>query len=677
MSEVKVRIGADTRELEQGVSRSKKALADLRGELREGITTAAQWGVGMAAAGAAAFTALASKGLQAVDAQAKLARQLSTTTGSVATLSRAAELSGISMEQVSSGVRQFTVRLAQATSGTGPAADALKTLGISAQELSAVPLDQRLEQITSAIQETIPASQQAAVAAQLFGERAGLAFAQLNPEVLAQARAEAELFGTAISAVDAAKVEAANDAFSTLNLALKGVSNRIAIELAPILTALSQMFVQTAKDAGGFGQATTESFNGILQSIGFTMDAMEGLKRSFQVAGRFIAVTMLEAERSLWSAADSIINGPVEAINLLIDAMNNIPGVDIERVGLTGFGESARENMALAEEAIRIGAQDIQDILMAPMPSHTFDNFVQQAREASAAAAQAIMESQGDSGNLSGLLLGGETDEEKEKRREALEAKVEAIRQANLSELEALDEKLIMEQEILAAARENELIDEEKHKEMLADIDRKYQDELTNIEQKGLKQRETLQKQHDQNVIKMRENVLNQSVALLQALAGESKIAAIASIALTKGMAIAQTLAHTQTAAMLAYASQIIPGDPTSVVRAQAAYAKTQTLGKISAGLIAATGLAQAAGVGGGGGGGVAGGFTGGTGVQGQTDIFPGSMASQSREPDRSVSVTVSLIGGTDRDQMVASSILEQINAEIERGGRISRVGIA
>jgi hypothetical protein len=126
---------------------------------------------------------------------------------------------------------------------------------------------------------------------------------------------------------------------------------------------------------------------------------------------------------------------------------------------------------------------------------------------------------------------------------------------------------------------------------------------------------------------------------------------------------------------VLAYASQIIPNDPSSLVRAKAAYAKTQTLGKISAGLIAATGLAQAAGVGGGSSGGSAGGF-GGSGMQGQPDIFGSPMASQSREPDRSVSVTVSLIGGTDRDQMVASSILEQINAEIERGGRISRVGI-
>lgn len=655
MSEVKVRIGADTRELEQGVNRSKKALSELRGELREGISTAAKWGAGIATAGAAAFTALASKGLQAVDAQAKLSRQLSTTTQSVATLSRAAELSGISMEQVSSGVRQFTVRLAQATSGTGPAADALKTLGISAEELSAVPLDQRLEQITTAIQETVPASQQAAIAAQLFGERAGLAFAQLNPEVLAQARAEAELFGTAISAVDAAKVEAANDAFSTLNLALKGISNRMAIELAPILTALSQMFVQSAKDAGGFGQATTESFNGILQSIGFTMDAMEGLKRTFQVAGRFIAITMLEAERSLWSAADSIVNGPVEAINLLIDAMNNIPGVDIERVGLTGFGETARENMALAAEALRIGTQDIQDILMAPMPSHTFDNFVQQAREAADAAAQAIMESQGGDGNLSGLLIGGDEAKKEEERKKQLAAQVEAIREANLTELEALEEKLEREREILEAAREAELIDEEKHDQLLEQVDQAHQDKLTDINKKAAKERaDAAQKEAE-----VRQRAMSQMFGNLTTLmnSGSRKMFEIG-----KAAAIANALVDGKAAVLGAYkVGSRIGGPPVGAAFAGAAAAATMS--QIQA--IRSQSFGS--------GGGASGSITGAVNDASE----PVRTQSQQQEPDRSVSVTVALTGGTERDQMVASSILEQINAEIERGGRISRVGIA
>ena len=70
---------------------------------------------------------------------------------------------------------------------------------------------------------------------------------------------------------------------------------------------------------------------------------------------------------------------------------------------------------------------------------------------------------------------------------------------------------------------------------------------------------------------------------------------------------------------MLAYASQLIPGDPTSILRAEAARDATLGLGSLNAGLIVATGLGEAAGVLGGGGGG-SGGTSGGSSQQSTPD---------------------------------------------------------
>ncbi len=81
---------------------------------------------------------------------------------------------------------------------------------------------------------------------------------------------------------------------------------------------------------------------------------------------------------------------------------------------------------------------------------------------------------------------------------------------------------------------------------------------------------------------------------LLQQFAGDSQIAAIAVIAISKGLAIAQAIQSTAVATMRAFADL-------GPIAGAAAAAKIKALGAVQIGLIAATGLAQAAQVGSGG----------------------------------------------------------------------------
>lgn len=158
------------------------------------------------------------------------------------------------------------------------------------------------------------------------------------------------------------------------------------------------------------------------------------------------------------------------------------------------------------------------------------------------------------------------------------------------------ERQLLLENQTLTAeekaARQAEINAAEK------EADRVHQDALSRQQieyaQATANERARIEKDTQNKIQSIQSAAFNNAIGLLDQFAGESKVAALASIALTKGLAIAQTIAHTQTASMLAYASQLIPGDPTSVARATAAAAKTQTMGKISAALIAATGLAQA-----------------------------------------------------------------------------------
>jgi hypothetical protein len=190
------------------------------------------------------------------------------------------------------------------------------------------------------------------------------------------------------------------------------------------------------------------------------------------------------------------------------------------------------------------------------------------------------------------------------------QARLALTNQFATSDTERLQAKLTAQNLMIADALTAQQITEQEARDFKTAAEQAHADGITAIWNKSVTDRAQVEEQAQARIRAMRESVAANAAGLLSVLGRKNKAAALAAIILTKGMAIAQTLAHTQTAAMLAYASQLVPGDPTSPARAAAAYAHTQALGKLSAGLIAATGLAEltGGGVGGGGGGGGGGG---------------------------------------------------------------------
>ncbi|PQO22058.1 phage tail tape-measure protein [Rhodobacteraceae bacterium WD3A24] len=209
-----------------------------------------------AAALAGAAAAMVRSGLTVIDSQAKMAQSLGTTTESVQVLARAGELAGAQWERLEGGATRLTRRLSLfATDGSGAAADAIEQLGLNAQRLLELPLDQRIIEVTEAIRENAAASEQAAMFSQLFGDRAFTAFQRLDPSVLSQARAELERFGALVSEEDASQIERTNDAISQLGLVWRGLSNQLAVAVAPALERTADMMARLASQSGPLGAA--------------------------------------------------------------------------------------------------------------------------------------------------------------------------------------------------------------------------------------------------------------------------------------------------------------------------------------------------------------------------------------------------------------------------------------
>jgi hypothetical protein len=222
--------------------------------------------VAMAAAvtaAAAAGVAMIRSGLQTIDAQAKLAQSLGTTVASIQTLERAGEMAGVSMSGIEQATKDLTRRLSQAAAGTGPAADALDRLGLSANELIALPLDQRVGAINAAIESFVPAAERAAVAGQLFGEEGSIAMSRIDTTTLRQATEDVLAFGVVVSEQDADQIERTNDAISRLGLIWRGLSNQLAVAAAPALEAVADAMAAVASRTGPLGIAIRGLFDNL------------------------------------------------------------------------------------------------------------------------------------------------------------------------------------------------------------------------------------------------------------------------------------------------------------------------------------------------------------------------------------------------------------------------------
>ena len=236
-----------------------------------------------AAAVAAGAVAMIRSSLEVVDAQAKLAQSLDTTVASIQVLTRAGELAGVSFSGIEQATKDLTRRLSQAAAGTGPAVAALERLNLSAAELLALPLDERVGKINQAILDFVPAAERAAVAGQLFGEEGSIAISRIDTDTLRQATKDLRDFGVVVSEQDADQIERTNDAISRLGLVWRGLANQITVRAAPALQAVADALASVSTTTGPLGRALKLLFDNIgrLAAIAAAFAAF--------IAGRFVA----------------------------------------------------------------------------------------------------------------------------------------------------------------------------------------------------------------------------------------------------------------------------------------------------------------------------------------------------------------------------------------------------
>src|SRR5690554_2797811 len=446
--------------------------SDLQKKLGDSAKQLAKYGAAAAAAGAAAAAALTVQGLQAVDAQAKLSRQLGGSIAGLRALEGAAGDAGVSSGVMASALERLNARIGEAQRGTGTAAESFKRLGLDANALAQMDVDQRMATIADRMRDMGLSTQAAGDELRQMGIRNG-ELINLMIQGGDAIRAEAETvdqLGLALSAVDAAKVEAANDAMGVFSDLMTGITDQLAVQVAPIMTAVGNLIEDAAKEAGGFGEATSDAFGYVVDAAAFVMDAVDGIKRVFElVADGVIAV---------WGTMTGFVLDKIETI---VEVLDKLPGID-----MSDQLESIRAFASQTESVVASAVANMNDTLMAPMAGSKFKEFVAQAKDEAQKAAEEIAAQGLEIPQLGGGRGGEEGDEEEaEKHRAKIEERLERIREANMSELELLQEKFKQENAVIDEAFANRILTEEEWLALSRDQKARHEEELTAIEQEA------------------------------------------------------------------------------------------------------------------------------------------------------------------------------------------------
>ena len=366
-----VQISANDQKFQQTLASSAGNAKRWATSVRKAINTGFLVGGGAAIV---AMTALVKKTSETIDAQAKFADVIGLTTEQFAGLQVAAQITGVELTQVNTAITRMLKNVGDAEDGLSTATNAFGKLGLSASELKKLETADQIKLIADRFTELKSPVEKASVLINVFG-RAGINFGKLLEQGavgIQRFEDEARSLGLAISRVDAAKVEAANDSLARANFIINAAGRSLSVELAPAIELVANNLVKVAKEAGGMGKAVTDAVQSALYPIGVMADGIYAISLLFEGLGVLVS-QFSAAFLNILAAAPRIKNAIKDALGFDADP------TDLNRI-FVAWVDNAK---ASADDA----GKAFQEKLLAPIPSQKIKQFFDDIAAASDAAA--------------------------------------------------------------------------------------------------------------------------------------------------------------------------------------------------------------------------------------------------------------------------------------------------
>lgn len=345
-----VSLVARTRKWRKGLGRAGKRLGMFVGRVAAGAKRMLKFGAVMTGVAAAALVFFTKKAFDAIDAEAKLSRQIGITIDGLRGLKRAADITGAGEAALTKGLGFLTKALGEARTGIGEGKQALEALGLEADDLAEMPLEKAVGLIADNMNNLATQSDKAFVASKLFG-RGGLALVNtlaLGSEGLDEMAAGAIKLQGSLSAFDAGKIEEANDAIVDMRTAWQATFDRIAVRVAPFVRRIADFMTKLFIFIRAQGDSLVPQFISWLQTMGnATIEFVIGAIKGFQELPKASAVVILEFVRiwktgiielkTEWTTLQAIFSTGWDGIGLLIEDMwGNVQTAFLKTINFIG-----------------------------------------------------------------------------------------------------------------------------------------------------------------------------------------------------------------------------------------------------------------------------------------------------------------------------------------------------
>lgn len=465
----------DTSFVIKATDKTKAAFASVEGGLKSiaGKVFSLQGAIA-GLAGAAGFGALLKSASGLADSTAKAADRLQISTKALTGMQYASSLAGVEAEKFNGYLAKMEKNIGQAATKGGDMAQVLQQTGLDIQTLAAMKPDKQFLAISDAISKMGNTSQRAYVEATLLGDTTGemlnvMASGRGNIEELTK---QAEQFGLAISRTDAAKIEAANDAFNKVEKVVQGVATSISVQLAPYVSVLGEKFAKAAAESGGFKGVVIGAIEKVTQAVAFMADTWRGL----QVVWKLLEVAFAEFARGVWVVFD-------ETFGNVFTALSRLPVIGDQFKGIADFIGAA--SISATQRANKL-AMELQDLVSKPMPSTEVKKFFTDLNAEADKSAKKIAEitEHKNNGPKLDLSMAGHIDTDPQ-----LANHLKQIMDSSRSENEILQQKYSDQQFMLDDAFQQQLISYETYTQQMQEIDLQHQAKLGSIEAKAIMQR--------------------------------------------------------------------------------------------------------------------------------------------------------------------------------------------
>lgn len=278
-------------------------------------TAAVAGGIGLIVSGMSAAAASVWRFSEAAAGIDDIAQRTGASAEALSQLRYAAEQSGANLEAVEKGMRKLGDVTTQAAGGSKSAAAALASVGLSAEQLLAMPVEDRFLAVAQGISQIQDPAAQASVAMDLLG-KSGADLVPMMADGAGGIRAlmaEADKLGMTISGEQAKAAAAFDDKWQGLVATLRNASNIIAVAVLPYLSQMIDMVMQTWPAiqtlAKLVGETLVASFGRAYDAIGLLLQPFAGLGSAVSdtlssIMGALTAGDVAAAAGVFWASLD-------------------------------------------------------------------------------------------------------------------------------------------------------------------------------------------------------------------------------------------------------------------------------------------------------------------------------------------------------------------------------------